>query len=180
MRIATHILAALVGFAALVGSSALAAEELPQPRKLTVERGLSHYQAHTQLLAARRYYAFWNTGEEAYAQAALAEDFIDLNLPDGRPQGPTGPIVASRTFRAAVPDLLVSVEEAWVVGNQVISRLRFTGHFSGRFGDIQGDGRSIQFDAVDIYTIKEGRISTNWHLEDNLTLLTRIGAVVTP
>ncbi|MFY0575332.1 ester cyclase [Cystobacter fuscus] len=180
MRIATHFLAALVGFATLVGSSALAAEELPQPIKLTVDRGLSHYQAYTQLLAARRYYAFWNTGEEAYAKAALAEDFIDLNLPDGRPQGPTGPLVASRTFRAAVPDLLVSVEEAWVVGNQVISRLRFTGHFSGRFGDIQGDGRSIQFEAVDIYTIKEGRISTNWHLEDNLTFLTRIGAVVTP
>jgi predicted ester cyclase len=117
---------------------------------------------------------------EAYARAALAEDFIDLNLPEGRPQGPTGPIVASRSFRVAVPDLSVSVEEAWVVGEQVISRLRFTGHFSGQFGELQGDGRSIQFDAVDIYTIKDGRISTNWHLEDNLTFLTRIGAVVKP
>jgi predicted ester cyclase len=178
MRIATSILAAFVCFATLVGTSAHATEDLPQPRKLTVDRGLTHYQAYTQLLAARRYYAFWNTGVEAYAKAALAEDFIDLNLPEGRPQGPTGPIVASRAFRGAVPDLSVSVEEAWVVGAQVISRLRFTGHFSGQFGDLQGDGRSIQFDAVDIYTIKDGRISTNWHLEDNLTFLTQIGAVV--
>jgi predicted ester cyclase len=177
MRIATHILAAFVCFAALTGAPTRAAEDLPQPKKLTVERGLSHHQSQTILQAARRYYAFWNTGNEAYAKAALAEDFVDLNLPEGRPQGPTGPLVASRTFRAAVPDLSVSVEEAWVVGAQVIGRLRFTGHFTGRFGDIQGDGRSIQFDAVDIYTIKEGRISTNWHLEDNLTLLSLLGAV---
>jgi predicted ester cyclase len=177
MRIATHVLAAFVCFAALAGAPTRAAEDLPQPKKLTVDRGLTPHQAQTQLQAARRYYAFWNTGKEAYAQAALAEDFIDLNLPEGRPQGPTGPLVASRTFREAVPDLQVSVEEAWVVGDQVIGRLRFTGHFTGHFGDLQGDGRSIQFDAVDIYTVKAGRISTNWHLEDNLTLLTRLGVV---
>jgi predicted ester cyclase len=177
MTISTHFLSALVCFAVLAGAPARAAEELPQPKKLTVDRGLTPAQAQTRLQAARRYYAFWNTGEERYARAALAEDFVDLNLPEGRPQGPTGPLVASRTFRKAVPDLQVSVEEVWVAGDQVIGRLRFTGHFTGQFNGIQGDGHSIQFDAVDIYTVKEGRIAANWHLEDNLTLLSQLGVV---
>jgi predicted ester cyclase len=170
----THVLAVL---AVLSSAPAFAAEELPQPKKLTVDRGLSREQTQALLQAARRYYAFWNTGDEAYARAALAEDFTDLHLPEGRPQGPTGPLVASRTFRKAVPDLKVSVEEVWVAGSQTVSRLHFTGHFTGQFGDLKGDGRAIQFDAVDIYTVKDGRITANWHLEDNLTLLKQLGVV---
>ncbi|WP_224372100.1 ester cyclase [Hyalangium versicolor] len=177
MKTVNRVLATLASLAVLAGAPARAADELPQPKKLTVDRGLSREQAQSLLQAARRYYAFWNTGEEAYAKAALAEDFVDLNLPEGRPQGPTGPLVASRTFRKAVPDLKVSVEEAWVAGDQVVGRLHFTGHFSGQFGELHGDGRVIQFDAVDIYTVKNGRIATNWHLEDNLTLLKQLGVV---
>jgi predicted ester cyclase len=63
-------------------------------------------------------------------------------------------VVASRAFRKAVPDLAESVEEAWVAGDNVISRYRFSGHFSGTFGDRTGDGRAISFDAIDIYTIR--------------------------
>lgn len=177
MNALPRVLAAVVSLAVLASTSARAADELPQPKKLTVDRGLTREQTQSLLQAARRYYAFWNTGDEAYAKAALAEDFVDLNLPEGRPQGPTGPLVASRTFRKAVPDLQVSVEEACVVGEQVVGRLRFTGHFTGKFGELQGDGRAIQFDAVDIYTVKNGRIAANWHLEDNLTLLKQLGAI---
>jgi predicted ester cyclase len=86
-------------------------------------------------------------------------------------------VVASRAFRKAVPDLAESVEEAWVAGDNVISRYRFSGHFSGTFGDRTGDGRAISFDAIDTYTIRDGRIATNWHLEDNLTLLRQLGIV---
>jgi len=68
-----------------------------------------------------------------------------------------------------------------MVGDRVIGRLRFTGHFSGTFGDgasaRQGDGRAIDFIATDIYRIANGRIAENWHLEDNLTLLQQLGAI---
>ncbi|MDC0709808.1 ester cyclase [Stigmatella sp. ncwal1] len=171
------ILTAFAFLTLLSTPPALAEDTLPQPKKLTISQGLTPAQAQPLLQAARRYYAFWNTGDEAYAQAALAPDFVDLNLPESRPQGPTGPLVASRTFRKAVPDLQVSVEEVWVAGNQVVGRLRFTGHFTGLFGDLQGKGQSIQFDAVDIYTVKDGRIAANWHLEDNLALLKQLGVV---
>jgi len=163
---------------AIVATSvSTSAQTLPEPRRLTVAPGIDAAAAAAMLLPARRYYAFWNTGDERFAVEALAPDFVDLNLPSGRPQGPEGPLVASRAFRKAVPDLVASVEEAWVAGDNVISRYRFSGHFSGTFGDRKGDGRAISFDAIDIYTIRDGRIATNWHLEDNLTLLRQLGVV---
>lgn len=166
-----------LGAALMVAGHAHADDTLPTPKQVTVAQGLGDAEAAALLLPARRYYAFWNTGEERYAKEALAPDFTDLDPPPGRPQGPEGPLVASRGFRQAVPDLAMTVEAAWVVGDQVISRLHFTGHFTGRFRDKAGDGRAIAFDAVDIYTIRDGRIAANWHLEDNLTLLTQLGVI---
>ncbi|PTL84164.1 ester cyclase [Vitiosangium sp. GDMCC 1.1324] len=174
-RLAFRVIAA----ALVTTSPALAEEPLPQPREVIVGKGLSPAAAEERLLPARRYYAFWNTGKEQFAKEALAPDFVDLNLPEGRPQGVEGPLTASRAFRQAVPDLSVSVERAWVVNDQVISQLRFTGHFTGRFGDKVGDGRTINFSAVDIYTLKNGRIATNWHLEDNLSLMKQLGVIST-
>lgn len=150
---------------------------LPAPHHLTIADGMSRSTEDALLLPARRYYAFWQTGEAHYAQQALAADFTDLNLPAGRPQGPTGPLVASAQFRKAVPDLSVTVDQAFVVGDHVISQLTFTGHFSGRLGDKAGDGREIRFVAIDNYTIRDGHIQANWHLEDNLTLMRQLGLV---
>ena len=171
-------LASTLLLAGIAGTSVTnAAETLQQPVHVTIAQGMSAAAAATQLLPARRYYAFWNTGDEAYAKLALADTFTDLNLPAGRPQGPSGPLVASKNFRGAVPDLKVTVEEAWVVGDHVISQLRFSGHFTGHLGDKQGDGRAINFVAIDNYTIAKDHITSNWHLEDNLTLLQQLGIV---
>jgi predicted ester cyclase len=172
----------IIGLFCQMGAAHLAARagevgKLPEPKVITTSAAADPTLTEMVLLPARRYYAFWNTGEERYARQALAPDFVDLNLPEGRPQGPSGPLIASRQFREAVPDLSLSVERAWVVGDQVISRLHFSGHFTGSFGGRKGDGRAIAFDAVDIYTIKDGRITSNWHLEDNLRLMKQLALV---
>jgi predicted ester cyclase len=157
--------------------AASAADALPLPKSVVTDRSIPAPQREAMSLVARRYYAFWDTGDVAYANAALASDFVDRNLPAGRPQGPLGPVFASKNFRTAVPDLRLEVEEMLIVGDRVVGRLRFTGHFTGTFGARQGDGRAIDFIATDIYRIANGRIAENWHLEDNLTLLQQLGAV---
>lgn len=125
--------------------------------------------------AARTYAAFWNTGDPALAQKALAPDFIDRTLPAGREQGVNGPLQASRFFRTAVPDLKAEATHIVPNGDQVSVRLHFTGHFTGKFGDVQGAGQAIDFQAFDLYHVVDGRIAENWHLEDNLTLLQQMG-----
>ena len=152
---------------------------LSAPAQITVAAVADPAQCEALTTAARRYASFWNTGDEALARQALAPDFVDRTLPPGRAQGVQGALDASRTFRAAVPDLSCAVEQLIVAGDRVVAHLHFRGHFSGRFAGRQGHGQPVDFIATDIYRVADGRIAENWHIEDNLTLLTQLG-VVTP
>jgi dienelactone hydrolase len=78
---------------------------------LVVATSISSAQQEVELKAAKAFYQFWNTGDAALLDAALAPGFVDHTLPPGRPQGPNGPAFASEHFRAAVPDLSVEVRK---------------------------------------------------------------------
>lgn len=171
--------AAPVAALLLLAAGAHAESALLQPHGLIVDGSVPKAQAEAQILAARRYDTFWSTGDASLAEAALASGFIDRTLPPGRAQGPQGPLAVSQLMHAAVPDLSCEIEQMLVVGDRVVTHLRFRGHFTGRFHDTQGKGQAIDFIATDIYRVAEGRITDNWHLEDNLTLMGQMGLVRT-
>jgi predicted ester cyclase len=164
----------LIAVLAVTGGSG--EETLPTPRSIILATG-QEAAAQPVILAARKYAAFWNTGEERYAEAALAQNFVDRTLPSGRPQGLNGALEASKNFRAAIPDLRAEIEELLVVKDRAVVRYIFTGHFTGTFKDVKGDGREISFRAVDIYRVQKGQITDNWHLEDNLSLMQQLGLI---
>ena len=156
-------------------SPVIAGENLPKPKHISVTGNQKNLSAN--IMAARRYAAFWNTGEEQFADKALAPNFTDQTLPPGRPQGKQGPLQASKKFRAAVPDLTVEIADLVAAGDRVSVHLLFKGHFTGSFDGTKGTGQEIGFQAFDLYRIKNGRIADNWHLEDNLTLLQQMGVI---
>ncbi|MBA5607537.1 ester cyclase [Duganella sp. FT3S] len=160
---------------AAVADVASPAANLPAPAR--VFSAATTPELAAVMLAARRYAAFWNSGDPAYAQQALAPGFIDRTLPEGREQGTAGPLQASRNFRAAVPDLAAEVTDMVAAGDRVVVRLHFTGHFTGQFGQVKGQGQAIDFQAFDLYRVADGRIADNWHLEDNLALLRQMGVI---
>ncbi len=160
----------------VVAAVASAEENLPTPQGIVLTAG-QEQAAQPVILAARRYAAFWNTGEERHAEAALAQSFVDRTLPEGRRQGFTGVLEASKNFRAAIPDLRAEIEQLLVVNDRAIVRYTFVGHFTSTFKDVKGDGRAISFRAVDIYRVQNGKISDNWHLEDNLSFMQQLGVV---
>jgi hypothetical protein len=94
---------------------------LLEPYNLIVDRSLVREQADAQIIAARRYDTFWNTGDEALARAALAPNFIDNTLPTGRPQGLAGPLAASKLIRLAIPDIRCEIEQMIVAGDRVVA-----------------------------------------------------------
>ena len=112
---------------------------------LVVAAPIPDAQREATMKAVRAFYDFWNTGDEALLKDAIASNFTDHTLPPGRPQGPQGPAFASRRFRAAVPDLKVTVEKMIVAGDYVTVHMNFTGHFTGKFGQTQGKGQPIPF-----------------------------------
>ena len=149
---------------------------LTRPQEQIVPKGIEPSRLAALLKPVDAFYGFWVNGSTTLLSCAIGADFVDHTLPPGRPQGPTGPAQASRTFLAAVPDLRLKVVQRLVVGDRVISHLHFTGRFTGTFMGHAGAGQPVDFIAIDILRIRHGRITDNWHLEDNLTFLQQIGA----
>ena len=172
-----HSAVAMVIFAGLSGNAISAQGEWLQSKQLIVDNSLPQAQLKASEAAAREYASFWNTGNENLARDALAAGFIDKTPPEGRRQGPEGAILASRAFRAAVPDLRCDVEQMIISGDRVVSHLHFHGTFTGTFGKLKGQGQKIDFIATDLYKIADGKIVANWHIEDNLTLMKQLGAL---
>jgi SnoaL-like polyketide cyclase len=110
-----------VMFSAPVTDTFAADTPLLEPYNLIVDRSLVREQADAQIIAARRYDTFWNTGDEALARAALAPNFIDNTLPTGRPQGLAGPLAASKLIRLAIPDIRCEIEQMIVAGDRVVA-----------------------------------------------------------
>ena len=152
-----------------------AAIKLAQPQELVAPLDPSQGQRSALIEPVDAFYGFWNNGSARLFAASVAPDFVDHTLPPGRPQGPAGPAMAARTFLAAVPDLQVAVVMRLIAADRVVSHLRFTGHFTGRYKAAEGTGQPIDFIATDILRVRGGKVTDNWHLEDNLTFLRQIG-----
>jgi hypothetical protein len=58
--------------------------ELPVPGTVTMNPALEGERAESAILAARRFYAFWDTGDAAQLEAAIAPGFGDHTLPPCR------------------------------------------------------------------------------------------------
>jgi predicted ester cyclase len=150
---------------------------MTRPVEFIVSGEIAPDRLRDMLTPVEAFYGFWVNGDLKLLDQAVSPDFVDHTLPPGRPQGPSGPAAASKAFLAAVPDLSVKVTQRLMVGDRVVSHLRFAGHFTGTFAGRAGAGQTVDFIATDILKIHDGRITDNWHLEDNLTFLQQIGAV---
>lgn len=143
-------------------------KDMPEPKTMTIDPSLSQKEATAMIHAAQRFYAFWDTGNADLIPQTVTEKFFDNTLPKGRPQGPEGLAFAAKNFRKVVPDIHCEIEDLLVVGDKVTARLSFTGTHNGK---------PINFLAIDILRIKDGKITEDWHLEDNLTLMQQLGVV---
>jgi predicted ester cyclase len=151
--------------------------DLVKPQSMTIDQSIDKTQAEQMVRAARLFYTFWNTGDSIYLDAVISPKFIDNTLPNGRPQGPDGLKFASVNFRKAVPDLTCSLKDLLVVGDKITARMVFHGTFKGEFMNHAPTNKPIEFFAIDILQIKNGRLVEDWHLEDNLTLMQQLDAV---
>ena len=71
-----------------------------------------------------------------------------------------------RDALAAVPDLRITVLRRELRGAQVISELRFYGHFMGAFEGVRGQDQTVDFTATDTLRVERGRITDVWRGAD--------------
>jgi steroid delta-isomerase-like uncharacterized protein len=81
---------------------------------------------------------------------------------------------------AALPDLHPSVQDIFAHGDEVVVRLVVSGTQEGPLLGIPASGRHVQWDAIDLYRIKNGKISQEWASEDLTAILNDTGTYKAP
>jgi steroid delta-isomerase-like uncharacterized protein len=81
---------------------------------------------------------------------------------------------------AALPDLHAAVQDIFGHGDEVVVRLVVTGTQEGPLLGIPASGRHVQWDAIDLYRLQDGKISQEWASEDLTAILYYTGTYKAP
>jgi predicted ester cyclase len=79
-------------------------------------------------------------------------------------------------FATSIPDMKFAVREVFVVGDRVIVRGEVSGTPSGELFGAPHTGKSFKVMAIDIQTIKDGKLVKTYHLENWLAALGQLRA----
>ncbi|MGE3231769.1 MAG: ester cyclase [Hyphomicrobium sp.] len=126
-------------------------------------------------LARRFYEEFWCKGNAEAADALVAEDVIQPQLPPGWPIGREGFKQVVRLWRRGFPDMHEDIELLVAEGDWVIGRFRLTGTHRGPFYDLEPTGRRVDIHGIDALRIVDGRVVEWIYQEDTLGLFQQLG-----
>ena len=79
-------------------------------------------------------------------------------------------------FAKSIPDMKFDIKEMLVAGDRVIVRGEVTGTPAGELFGVPHSGKSFRIMAIDIQTIKDGKIAKTFHMENWLSALGQLRA----
>jgi len=80
-----------------------------------------------------------------------------------------------KNMGAVVPDLKWVIKDLLVIGDQLIVRGEATGTPTGEFWGAKPTGRGFKTMAIDIFTVRDGKLASCYHIENWMTALQQIG-----
>ena len=113
----------------------------------------------------------------AVQEAVLTEDYESCAgyLP-GECWGRETSIKVVSNFATTIPDMMFEIREVLVAGDRVVVRGEVTGTPSGDLFGVPHSGKSFRIMAVDIQTIRDGRIAKTYHMENWLSAIGQLRA----
>jgi predicted ester cyclase len=83
-------------------------------------------------------------------------------------------------FRAAFPDLRVTIDDLLIDGDRFASRTTVTGTHTGDLMGMPATGRHISVEAVDLGRIENGQAKDRWGGLNMYSMLTQLGVIPAP
>jgi predicted ester cyclase len=81
---------------------------------------------------------------------------------------------AFKTIGVAVPDLSWTIKDIQTVGDQIVVRGKATGTPTGEFFGAKPTGKRFSTMAIDLFTVKDGRLASCYHVENWVAALQQI------
>lgn len=109
---------------------------------------------------------------------ALADEVFDPNFTtNGNVVGREGPKRNVANRLTGFPDMRSSVEEQIAVGDQVVTRIVWTGTHRGPYGGVPATGKTVNVRGIIIWRFAGGRVVEDWTVIDQFGLLQQIGFI---
>jgi steroid delta-isomerase-like uncharacterized protein len=119
--------------------------------------------------------ALFTKGDLGAADAFLAEDFVNHDPPFGGPADRDGMRAAAAMFRSAFPDWHSDLGLLIGEGDLVVEQFTASGTQRGEIMGVPASGRTVTLRGIQIFRVRNGRITERWGRLDDLGLLTQLG-----
>jgi steroid delta-isomerase-like uncharacterized protein len=118
----------------------------------------------------------WHQGDLDRIRQLFAQDFVRHD-PGRELRGSDANRQFIASFRAAFPDLRVSVLDQVAEGDKVCVRYRMQGTHLGNFQGMPPTRKQISYSGILIYRIADGKIAEQWTEFDLIGMLRQLGMI---
>lgn len=106
----------------------------------------------------------------------MHDDYVQHN-PDAA-QGKIGFIEFHKGLFAAIPDVRSTINMMIAEGDLVFVYSTYTGTHTGKgFLEFPATGNHVNFDVVDMFRFRDGKLIEHWDVADTRALFTQVGAI---
>jgi steroid delta-isomerase-like uncharacterized protein len=126
-------------------------------------------------LLATQIGAIWSDGRIELVDSLYAEAIIDHMPVAGQVGGRAGLKQAVEMFRAAMPDLRMTLHGTIGCGDIGVDWWTLEGTQSGELFGLPPTGRSVRFGGIDWVRVKAGQIAELWHIEEMFQMEQQLG-----
>ena len=120
----------------------------------------------------------WQQRNPAAVDAFLAPHYNRYLSPTAAPLSLDGQRQRIAGFRAAFPDIRLTIEDMFAEGDRVAFRSTIRGTHQGVFQGIAPTGNQVTVGLIDIVRVENGKFVEHWGGPDLLDLLQQLGTVV--
>lgn len=119
----------------------------------------------------------WGEGNLNMVDELVAKDHVH-HLSRRDAHGPDGVKQLVSWFRSFLPDVKIRVKDWIAEGDRVVVYFAFSGtDAGGGYRDNPPSGHPVEYDGIDIFRVRDGRIVERWGIVDTVTMLHQIGAI---
>lgn len=147
----------------------------PAPRPLTPEQN--------NAIAVRFFDSVWNKGDFSVLDTLIAPDADDHSTVGGVPKTEKGSAsfrAIVSMFRAAMPDIRLTIDDEVFAGDKVVHRWHLEGTDTGGVMGMPPSGKKLRLAGTTIVRMRDGKIVERWANVDELGLLQQLGVVPPP
>jgi steroid delta-isomerase-like uncharacterized protein len=128
-------------------------------------------------LVQRFYEEVLNKGNLGVIDELLSADVVDNSVAPGTVSGIEGAKQMIGMYRAAFPDIDVTIEDLIAEGDKVVSRYTLRGTQKGSFMGIAPTGKKITLTGIAVDRIFGGKCVEHWENFDQLGMMQQLGVI---